>query len=487
MRAVVISRLWRCVYKHVVGHKLFSVVLSMAAALRLVTMLGYRPPMLYWYDSFTYLNVALHLRPSAGYQPGAFQPSGYPLVLRLLQPFHSVTMVAAIQHVLGLAIGAMIYVTLRRRALPGWGASLAAVPVLFDASFLRLEHAILPDTLFIFLLTCAITVVLSSDKLSMTAAVGAALLFSAATLVRTVGLPLLIVFVLYLVLRRSGLRLIVIAGLVGLLPLVGYATWFRSAEGRFGLATGDGVALWARTMTFADCSVIKPPAREAVLCPNGTRQDAAGEYVWDHNSAINRAPGGLAGNDRLARSFALRAIAAQPLDYLSDVTRNTLLAFTYPPTRHPDRIKPAFGFAHGCAVHPDEPWIAEARRDYDPAIRAQCSVRPYSSFLVAYQYPAYIPRPFLALFFVVGLAGLVYRKTSAMLPWMVAAVLLVAPVAALDFDHRYVLPVIPFASVAAALAAREFLSGKNERRSERAGERDSEDSRAAASLHESRL
>ena len=66
-------------------HRAFTAVLVAAAALRGVTMLGYPPALLYWYDSFTYLDNAVHLQPSR-----TFHPIGYPLMLRALLPFHSV-------------------------------------------------------------------------------------------------------------------------------------------------------------------------------------------------------------------------------------------------------------------------------------------------------------------------------------------------------------------------------------------------------------
>jgi hypothetical protein len=207
--------------------------------------------------------------------------------------------------------------------------------------------------------------------------------------------------------------------------------------------------LWARTMTFADCRAIKPPPDEAALCPNGVHQDAASEYVWDPRSAINRLPGGPAANNDLARRFALRAIAAQPLDYLGEVARNTALTFPWTPVRHPDRIRPAFGFSQGRWPLPANSLVAQVRRDYDPAIRDIRSVEPYAAFLVAYQYPAYVRGPFLAAILLAGLAGL---RRGALLPWSVAMCLLVAPVAVLDFDHRYVMPVIPVGCLAAALA-----------------------------------
>ncbi|MFI6291370.1 hypothetical protein ACIBEJ_07260 [Nonomuraea sp. NPDC050790] len=428
------------------GHRAFAALLTAAAALRVVTMLGYRPPRLYWYDSFTYLDTAAHLAPSA-----AFHPIGYPLLLRALMPFHSVELVAAVQHTLGLGIGLMIYAVLRRRSVPGWAATLAAAPVLLDASFLRLEHAILSDTQFIALVVAGLAVLMWSPRLSVRAAVLAGLLFSLAALTRTIALPLLLLVLLVLAVRRAGWRPVTALALAGVLPLTAYAAWYAGHHGRFAISGADGVALWARTMTFADCSVIQPPEDQAALCPNGTVLDAASEYVWAPGSALNRLPGDRFAHNDLARSFAIRAILAQPLDYLGEVARDTSIAFSWTPIAHPARTTPAFGFARGHWPLPEQPLIDKVREEYDSGIRGQSSAGPYADFLIVYQYAAYLRGPLLAAILLLGAVAAVRRPRVALLPWALAAGLLVGPVAVLDFDHRYVLPVIPVACLAAAL------------------------------------
>ena len=85
-----------------------------------------------------------------------FRDTGHPLLLWLPRPFHSILVVLTVRHVLGLAMGFMVYALLRRRSVPAWGAAPATVPVLFDVRMLQLENAVLSDTWFIFPVVCAV-------------------------------------------------------------------------------------------------------------------------------------------------------------------------------------------------------------------------------------------------------------------------------------------------------------------------------------------
>jgi hypothetical protein len=446
------------------GHGLFAIVLGLAAALRGLVMLGYDTAQLYWYDSFTYLDGAVRLQPGEG-----FHPAGYSVFLRLLLPFHSVELVAAVQHVMGLGIAVMIYMVLVRHALPGWGAALVTVPVLFNPAFVRLEHAVLSDTQVIFFAVAAMTVLLWRPVPSARASVFAGTLLALATLTRTAAAPLLVLFLAHLLLRRAGWRRVVAGAAAGLLPLVGYAGWYQQHHGRFALSGSDGVALWARTMTFADCSVINLPPQEAKLCPNGTIVDAASEYVWAADASLNRLPGDRFTHNDLARSFALRVIAAQPLDYLVNVVRDTSLAFRWTPVRHPARLGPSLSFPAGSWALPAFPLVDQVRRTYDPDIKGLASVEPYGSVMAAYRYPNVLYGPLFAALLLLGGLGFARRGRAALLPWAAAMTLLVGPVAALDFDHRYILPAIPMACLAAGLAVAglPYVSSRATRRSSR--------------------
>ena len=62
---------------------------------------------------------------------------------------------------MGIAIAVIVYALLRYWGLPGWGASLAALPTLFDAREIALESYILPDTVFCLVVLVTVALLLT--------------------------------------------------------------------------------------------------------------------------------------------------------------------------------------------------------------------------------------------------------------------------------------------------------------------------------------
>ena len=99
-------------------NKLFTLVLAAGALLRLITVLGYPGALWFAGDSYVYLGTALRLRPDLS------KSTGYSLFLKVFEPFHSLTLVTVLQHLMGLAIAVMLYVA----APPGPGAQALVGP-----------------------------------------------------------------------------------------------------------------------------------------------------------------------------------------------------------------------------------------------------------------------------------------------------------------------------------------------------------------------
>ena len=96
-----------------------------------------------------------------GLHPDVTRPAGYAVFLKILEPLHSYAAVTILQHLMGLAVGVMVYALARHRfGVRPWIAALAAVPVLYDGFQIQLEHLIVSDVLFEFLLVLATTLLL---------------------------------------------------------------------------------------------------------------------------------------------------------------------------------------------------------------------------------------------------------------------------------------------------------------------------------------
>ena len=479
-RAPLLARLIR----PVVMHWQFAIVAAVAVVVRIVVVLGY-PPILWFNDSYDYLYDAVtHI-------PDEVRPNGYPFLLSLLLPLHSAYPIALLQAAMGVIIGVAIYALLRHRGLPWWGAALPALPVLFDSYELHLEHMVTADPLFIFLVTVAVVVLCWNDRPSVLAIAIAGLLIGYATVVRSVGEPLLVVVLVAMLIRRVGWRRLVTLLVAGIVPIGAYMIWFHASYGKYALTESSGTFLYGRVSTFAECSKINPPASLRVLCdptPPYLRPPA-GNYVWSdnelgpdrnkttplynlHHSADNSLRFTPYTNG-LTQKFAERAILAQPVDYLRVVLKDTLHTFGWNRQPDPQDIAgngPAFQFVSQTQLNELIPWwvspapndaqaneIYKARKEFaGSGLGNTKAVGPWIRLIQIYQRYIYLRGPLLAIIVLIGLAGVVARWRRwggiALLPWLVGALLIVLPPMTAGFSYRYALAAVPAACLAAGLA-----------------------------------
>ncbi|SDG65299.1 hypothetical protein SAMN05421505_106134 [Sinosporangium album] len=454
------GRVWHALLKR---HRWFAAVLAAGLVVRVVAVLGYRPAL--WFpDSYTYVITALRPRPDL------VRPAGYSMFLKLLEPFHAFAVVTAVQHLLGLTAGVLVYVVARRLGAPAWASALASVPVLLDAYQVELEHLLVSDSLFTVLVLGAVCLCLR-QRVTWRTACAIGLLLAAATLTRTVGLPLVAVVAAWLFARRrfaaAGVMLVAAA-----VPVLAYGGWFYATYQRVGLVGANGVFLYARTMAFADCGLMKPPQDLSVLCdarPPAERPPSQ-DYIWRRDSPLVQLPGitFTKETDDLAGRFAMLAIRTQPLDYV--VSTLSELSRTFTVTRHVYPDQEIYDLYEFPAVSPPPPTreaaVVGARfaEQYERGPIGTEVVEPYAGWMRKYQDMVWMPGAGLLVILLVPpaiAAGRMMRRTpghpldpAVLLPWATAWTLLVIPALTAEFDYRYVLPAVPLAALAAALAVR---------------------------------
>ena len=186
-----------------------------------------------------------------------------------------------------------------------------------------------------------------------------------------------------------------------------------------------------------------------------------------------------AANNALLTDFAIHAVEAQPLDYLRrrcfddhGCSRSASRGIAYPGagTMYYYNFHLHYAAKYTSSRRTTTPVDGRHRLPGLDGLRAP-GARPWWIKVVAtrslvYQRVVFTYGPLLALIFLVGLGGVLRLRlgrrrlprlswsprTGSMLPWVTAVALLVTPIAIADFDYRYLLPVIPFACLAAGLA-----------------------------------
>lgn len=208
-------------------HRVFLLLLVFGTALRVLTMLSYRPALLYP-DSVGYLATADRLRVDP------YRPSGYAALLTALPYRHHLWVIPLVQHLAGLAVAVLLYVVVLRLVQRPWVAALAVAPLLLDALMLDLEQYVMSDVVYALELTvaCVLLVVVRRPRLSTAAAFGVAagLIFGVAAITRTAGAPVALAAVLVVAVGWGRPRLRVgLAGGAGLLAALPACTAVTSS------------------------------------------------------------------------------------------------------------------------------------------------------------------------------------------------------------------------------------------------------------------
>ena len=438
---------------------LLGVMLAAAVGLRAFAILAYWPAGLGKHDSASYIRAA-----QSGLSLDTLDPSGYPLFLRFAHFVSSqLVFTVALQHALGLASGLLVFLAVRRLGGPRWLGLVPAAVVWFNGDQLFLEHTLLTESLFTFLLSAlvyaAVRCLDDSSRTLWPAVTGA--LAGGLLAVRSVGLLLgpLVILWLALALWRTGrpwLRGALIAGAAASVVVSGYTVVRHDVTGSWKpVADGGGWILYSRVAQFADCRQFDPPHGTRMLCESSRPESRGGQlyYEWLGGPA-RRAFGDPPVHDATLRSFALAVILHQPIDYLRTVGDD--LRRFFDPTATVGRFG---GGADADAVT----FLRERPRDDAEVLGAARSYYDFftpriadgAHFLSDYQRAIRVHGPLLMVFMLLGLAGVWAAQRTVR--WALVLLvglelyLLVFPVATVLYEWRFGIPGLGAIASAGAL------------------------------------
>ena len=459
------------------GHWLACALLAAGLALRVLAQFAYRPA-LFYIDTTRYLyNVA----------PG-MDPLGYKGVLRGILAVANLGTVAAIQHLLGLAMAVVIYVLLLRRGVPRWLAALAMAPVLLDAYQLQIEQTLMPDAWFEALIVAGLAILLWPSETSWRRAAAAGVVLGTSATIAQVGEALILPAAVYLLVAGGGWRralgraaALCVAFVV---PILAYQTGSYLLAGNFFLSHTGVTSMYGRMAAAADCATLRLPAAERHLplpgpvrpgmCPARALQ-AQGPDALEFNAEspirayYNRLP--RTEVDMLLSSFNHQVLAQQPLRVLGAYTRDVVRLFALTRDGSPGatpisrwQFQTAYPYYD---PHASRQIVGAATARYGGG--APSAWRPVAAFLRSYQLGGgYTPGPLYLLCVLAGLAGsaaLLRRRADrgtrqlalACLLFFTTGVAVLAVSDLFEFSWRYQLPALVTLVPAGALGTAVIL------------------------------
>jgi hypothetical protein len=434
-------------------HWLAIVLLAAGLVLRVLTQLAYRPA-LFYIDSERYL-----------YNADGMDPVGYKGPLKAILFVGNFDAVAAVQHLLGLAMAVLIYLLLLRRGVSRWLAALAIAPVLLDAYQLQNEQSVKPGTWFEALIVAGLAILLWRPATGWRRAVAAGVVLGTSATFAQVGEATILPGVIYLLVAGGGWRpaLGKAAAFCGafVLPILAYCTVSYLVAGQFFLSHTGVTSFYGRAAAAVDCATIRLTPAERALCPIPAQQAQGPDWLeyqpgspdQSYYTSLPRAE-----TDRLISDFNHRVLAQQPQRLLGAYTRDVVKLFALTRDTSPGdtpisrwQFQTSFPYF---PPHASEAVIDTAVGRYGGGTPAVW--RPVAAFLRAYQLDGgYTPGPLLLLVTVAGAAG---SLTLARRRWRAdpgtrqlalacllfttsgAAVLLVSDL--FEFSWRYQLPAL---------------------------------------------
>jgi hypothetical protein len=466
--------------------------------MRLYFLYQYRPALLGFPDSVVYV-IDAH----QGLFADPLRVSGYALFLRLLHGISDhLVLVPIVQHGLGLLAGLLLFDAMRRTgARIGLGLVPAAVVMLGGAE-LMLEHALLSDSLFVFLVIASLWLLVRAWYGSAWWGLGVGLSIGCATIDRTVGLELLPFMLICLLIgpRRNSApspqkRWPSIAGnfrarhrtashrVVALLltALGAFAVVFpfisahQQQTGSYGFASASYFDFYGRVAPWAECSKFTPPPGTRKLCVDTPKSQRLGTEAWEFlgtSPAVQAygipewfGPAPQKNENSQLRAFALAAIEAEPLEYLHYVSRD--LVRVIDPTFPTSPYKKI-----GDGDYGDTP--EELLTNYfdtsnfgnidavitsyyaSPGLRAG-----NVSILESWERDTRLEGPLMVVILILALLAPVLAsggpRRFAILCDIVSLVLIVAPILVIDYDWRFMIPAFGPLTASAAIGGYEIF------------------------------
>jgi hypothetical protein len=438
-------------------HWLAAALLLAGLVLRILVQLAYRPA-LFYIDSARYL-----------YNAGGMDPVGYKGPLRAILFLANFDAVAAVQHLLGLAMAVLLYLVLLRRGVPRWLAALAIAPVLLDAYQLQIEQMIMPDVWFEALIVAGLAILLwPPGRAGWRRVLAAGLVLGSAATVAQVAEALLVPAVLYLLVAggswrrgrwRQGLGKPAALGAAFVAPILAYCAVSYLISGAFFLSHTGVTSFYGRAAAAADCGTLRLPAAERGMCPTPAQQAQGADWLeYAAGSPIRPFYRNLPRDqvDNEISDFNHRVLSQQPERLLGAYVRDVVkpFALTRDGTRGDTPIS-RWQFQLAFPYNPPHESVAFVHTAVsrfgggDPAVW-----RPAAAFLRGYQlHGGYTPGPLLGLCVLAGLAGslaLLRRRGDpgtrqlglACLLFFLSGVAVLLVSGLFEFSWRYQLPAL---------------------------------------------